>query len=70
MKTFQLDKNGPVITWQDSDYNVVGSEKKGMWGDTHWVVKYTKGNSSSTSNTRIPKNSSGGSALGGWKIYK
>ena len=70
MKTFQLDKNGPVITWKDSHYNVVGSEKKGMLGNTHWVVKYTKGNSSSTSNTKITKNANSGSALGGWKIYK
>ena len=70
MKTLQLEKDGPVITWKDSDYNVVVSEKKGWLGDTHWVIKYTKGNSSSTSSTRIGKNASSGSALGGWKIYK
>ena len=70
MPSFQLDKNGPVITWKDSNYNIVGSERNGMFGNTLWIVKYTKGNSPSTSNTRIPKNASGGDALGGWKIYK
>ena len=67
MPSFQLDKGGPVITWKDSNYNIVGSESKGMLGRGGWIVKYTKGNSSSTQNINIPKNASSGSALGGWK---
>ena len=73
MPSFQLDNGGPVITWKDTDYNIVGSKwEKGWLGSGEWVVRYTKGNSSSTQNFRVssPINSSGGTAMGGYKINK
>ena len=71
MPSFQLDNGGPVITWKDTNYNIVGSEwKKGWLDQGEWVVRYTKGNSSSTSNFRVNKKTGSGSAIGGYKINK
>ena len=70
MPSFQLE-DGPVIEWKDSNYVIVGSKKEsGMFSFPGWKVKYKKGNSNSTMNMTVSKNSSGGTALGGYKIHK
>ena len=70
MPSFQLE-DGPVIEWKDSNYVIVGSKKEsGMFSSSGWKVKYKKGSSNSTMNMTVSKNSSGGTALGGYKIHK
>jgi hypothetical protein len=70
MPSFQLE-NGPVIEWSDTRYVVVGSKwKSGFLGGGEWVVKWKKEGSNSTQNFRVSKNTSGGTAIGGYKVHK
>ena len=70
MPSFQL-QNGPVIEWSDSSYVVVGSEwKSGFLGGGEWKVRYKKSGSNSTQLMTLSKNTSGGTALGGYKVHK
>ena len=70
MPSFQLE-DGPVIEWKDSNYIIVGSKKEtGFLSSGGWKVKYKKGSGNSTHNMNVSKNSSGGTALGGYKIHK
>ena len=68
MPTVQLD-DGPAITWTDSDYKIVSTErKKSIFGKDEWKIRYTKGRSGSIANITIKEKSRSGSWGGGWKI--
>ena len=70
MPSFQL-QNGPIIEWSDPKYIIVGSEQEtGFFGSGGWKVRYKKEGSNSTDLMTVGKNTSGGTALGGYKVHK
>ena len=70
MPSFQLE-NGPVIAWEDSNYVVVGGKwKSGLIGGGEWVVRWKKEGGNLTQSFKVSKGTSGGSSLGGFKVYK
>ena len=70
MASFQLE-SGPVIEWKDSNYVVVGGKwKSGFLGGGEWEVRWKKEGGNVTQGFKVSKNTSGGTALGGFKIHK